>query len=676
MREGIAPGAIVAWWRGGEIAFAVYAGDEKQRVSLIGSSGREDRVPEARLAFAVEPSGRAPGKSLEDRRAAAERVALVEARARAEAAAIDVATVWDLARGSGVAWSESDLADLAVGRRTGEARAALVVALVGDGVHFIRRPEGWQAREPEAVEEILDQNRRSARRGEEKRAALEALRRAGAGEPYVAQGSEVERRYLSALEAVALDGDEADEKERDVAREAIEASGIAYDRAHEAAFRLLRRVGVFEDDDENLDVRRYGLRLGFPDEVLRAADEAAQRGFPRAGREDLVSLVVWTIDGPRTREVDDALSVERLDDGGFRVGVHIADPAAFVAPGDPVDLEAIARGTTFYFPDARLPMLPPAISERAASLVPGEERPALSFLAEVGGDGSIGNWRVVRSIVKVAARLDYEAADASIVDGSGRAAADLRALLAAADLREGFRARAGAVRLRAVETEIVVAEDGTLVLERRDTGTPAHRLVSEAMVLAGELAARFASERGIPAIYRRQAPPEGRLPQLSEPVVDPRVVRSVRRLLRRGEAGLTPGRHYALGLEAYAQATSPLRRYQDLVAHRQIGAALRGERPPYDAPALQRVAATTERAEAEARRAERSRDRYWMLRWFAERTGSILEGIVVETQPRPVVLLDATCTEEVVPGLAAAAGERVEVRVIRANPRADLLVLR
>lgn len=676
MREGIAPGAVVAWWRGNEIAFAVYAGDEKQRVCLIGPAGREDRVPEARLAFAVESSGKIPGKTLEERRVAAERAALVEARARAEAAAIDVATVWELARSAGIPLSDLDLADIAVGRKTGEARAALVVAFVEDGVRFVRRPDGWEARDLDAVEEILDQNRRSARRLEEKRAALEALRRAGAGEPYAAQGTEVERRYLAALEAVALDGDEADEKERDTAREAIEASGIAHDRAHEAAFRLLRRVGRFEDDDANLDIVRYALRTAFPDEVLRAAEEAAARGFDRTGREDLTARTVWTIDGPRTLEVDDALSVERLDGGSFRVGVHIADPGAFVLPGDPVDAEAIARGTTFYFPDVRLPMLPPAISERAASLVPGEDRPALSFLAEVGADGSIGAWRVVRSVVRVTARLDYEASDAAILEGTGPAAADLRALLAAADAREGYRARAGAVRLRAIETEIVVAPDGALVLERRDTGTPAHRLVSEAMVLAGDLAARFCSERGIPAIYRRQPPPEGRLPQLADPVVDPRVVRSVRRLLRRGEAGLTPGRHFALGLEAYAQATSPLRRYQDLIAHRQIVAALRGERPVYDAPALQRIAASTERSESEARRAERSRDRYWMLRWFAERAGSVLEGIVVETQPRPVVLLDATCTEEVVPGLAADVGERVEVRVIRANPRADLLVLR
>lgn len=676
MREGIAPGALVAWWRGNEIAFAVYAGDEKQRVCLIGGAGREDRVPEARLAFAVESSGRVPGKSLEDRRLAAERVALVEARARAEAAAIDVATVWELARSAGIPLSEIDLADLAVGRRTGEARAALVVALVDDGVRFVRRPDGWEARAPEAVDEILDQHRRSERRAEEKRAALDALRRAAAGEAYLARGTDVERRYLAALEAVALDGDEADEKERDTAREAIEASGIAHDRAHEAAFRLLRRVGRFEDDDANLDIVRHGLRTAFPDEVLRAAEEAAARGFDRAGREDLTGRAVWTIDGPRTLEVDDALSVERIDGGGFRVGVHIADPGAFVAAGDPVDLEALARGTTYYFPDARLPMLPPAISEGAASLVPGEDRPALSFLAEVGADGSIGAWRVVRSVVRVARRLDYEAADAAIVDGGDPAAADLRALLAAADAREGLRARAGAVRLRAVETEIVVAPDGRLVLERRDTGTPAHRLVSEAMVLAGDLAARFCSERGIPAIYRRQPPPEGRLAHLTDPVVDPRVVRAVRRLLRRGEAALTPGRHFALGLEAYAQATSPLRRYQDLVAHRQIGSALRGERPAYDAPGLQRVAASTERAEADARRAERSRDRYWMLRWFGERAGEVLEGIVVETQPRPVVLLDATCTEEIVPGLSAGVGERVQVRVIRANPRADLLVLR
>ena len=676
MREGIAPGAVVAWWRGSDLAFAVYAGDEKQRVTLIGPGGREDRVPETRLAFAIEGSGKVPGRSLEERRSAAERAARVEARARAEAAAIDVPTVWELARGAGSVHAELDLADLAVGRRTGEARAALVAALVADAVRFVRRPEGWEARDPEAVAEIVEQHARVARRAEDKRAAFAALRAAAEGGPFAASGTEVERRYLGALEAVALDGDEAEDKDRDLALEALAASGLPHDRPHEGAFLLLRRAGRFDDDDENLDVVRFGLRTAFPEEVERAARRAAERGLEVAGREDLTSLAVWTVDGPRTREVDDALSIEDRPGGGWRVGVHIADPAAFVLPGDPVDEEALLRGTTFYFPDVRLPMLPPAISEHAASLVPGERRPALSFLAEIGADGELIDWRLTPSIVRVAARLDYEAAEAAIATGSGEAAADLRRLSSAADAREGLRARAGAVRLRAQETEVVLAPDGALVLERRDTGTPAHRLVSEAMVLAGDLAARYCSERGIPAIYRRQAPPDGRIPGSGEAITDPRQVRAVRRMLRRGEAGLQPGRHAALGLDAYLQATSPLRRFQDLAAHRQILAALRGERAPYDAAGMQRVAASTERAESDARRAERSRDRYWLLKWFAQRTGATLAGLVVEVHPRPVVLLDETCTEEVVPGLAAEVGERVEVRVIRANARADLLVLR
>src|SRR5262249_29222271 len=144
-----------------------------------------------------------------------------------------------------------------------------------------------------------------------------------------------------------------------------------------------------------------------------------------------------------------------------------------------------------------------------------------------------------------------------------------------------------------------------------------------------------------------------------------------------GETSLHPGPHHGLGLASYAQVTSPLRRYQDLAVHRQIVAALAGEAPPHEAPAMQRILAATERAEIEARRAERAAARYWILRWLELARGGTVTGVVVETVPRPIVVLDETLLEESVPSLSGVnLGDRVRLRIERVNPRADLVILR
>jgi exoribonuclease-2 len=141
--------------------------------------------------------------------------------------------------------------------------------------------------------------------------------------------------------------------------------------------------------------------------------------------------------------------------------------------------------------------------------------------------------------------------------------------------------------------------------------------------------------------------------------------------------GIQPGAHAGLGLPAYAQATSPLRRYQDLALNRQIAAVLAGGAPAHAGSELQRIAASTERAELEGRRAERASEAYWLLRYLEGKVGEDVEGTVVEVDPAPIVLLDETLLEERVPALAGhPLGARVRLRLERVNPRAGRLFLR
>ncbi len=665
-------GAIVAFRERSGLVFGLVAGEEKQgRVPLLLARGRTERVNESRIVVEVQ----AP-----DAHASGEQVAALESRALGQSQSVDVRALWEIVRENRseheeVVLPNEDLAELALGSAGGIDHAALFLALLRDNVHFVRKGEEWAARAPHAVEEIRHEREKVTRREREKEEFFAALAQAGRGGEFQLSGSETEKRQLDALERLAVLEDAAPAAARQLALGALTASGLAWQRPHEGAFELLLRLGRFSDADVNLQPLRFGLRTSFPDSVLELSRAVAGRGFDRSERRDLRDLVAVSIDSPHTKDIDDLLSVERKEGGSWRLGVHIADPAAFVAPGDAVDEEALARGLTHYMPDLRLPMLPEAISEVAASLIASQERPALSFLVDLDAAGSITSYEIARSEVRSAARLSYSEADLAIGSGAGPYAELLRDLAAVGELREQMRTAGGAVTIRAPEVDVRVSADGTPSLERLAADSQARRAVSEAMIVAGEIAARYCMAAELPVIYRRQSIPE-RLEVGGDPASDPVLRRRLRRAMKRADSGLEPGPHDSLGLAAYAQVSSPLRRFQDLASHRQILAHLAGRAPCYDRAAMQRIAASTEQAEADARRAEHAADDFWLLRYVERQAEQELEAVVVELDPRPVVQLVETLREQPMPGLQGVElGQVIRVRVAKVTPRAGLLVL-
>jgi exoribonuclease-2 len=673
----VVPGSVVLWWEDDALRSGVVVAEEKQRVTVLAADGREARLPLPRLVAAVERV-EAPGKDAGSRSAAARAAGEVAERLEASSRKVDVPTLWELClRDGGAPLSEAALAAIAFPRPGELERAAIVLALKRDGVHFARKTAGWLARSEEHVREIVAGRDAEARRVSDRAAVFASLAAAVAGSGFAPTGSEVERAVLGALESVAVHDQDAPERDRVLAGSALDATKIPGERPAERAFRVLLATGRFASEHENLSIERYALRTAFPAAVEEAAAAAAGRGFDRAGRLDLTALPALTIDSSWTTEIDDALTIAEVPGGRLEVGIHIADPSAFVTRGDAVDAEALHRGTTYYFPEQKLLMLPRAISEGAASLVEGAPRPTLSFRVTLDANGEARTIDIARTLVRVAARLDYDAVDRALATGDGPHVAALRALERAAAGRERRRLASRAVVLKAPEAEMRVGPAGELTLTRRDQGSPGQRIVSEMMVLAGEVAAAWLLSKRVPAIFRRQAPPEFGLPEVDPALPEAVRVRALRRSLRRGETSLAAGPHHGLGLTAYAQVTSPLRRFQDLALHRQILGVLAGTGPAYDVPAMQGILAATERAESDGRRAERAAQRYAMLRWLARGLGQTVTGVVVEVAPRTIVTLDETLLDEPVGALAGAAlGDRVRLRVERVNPRADVLVLR
>jgi len=311
----------------------------------------------------------------------------------------------------------------------------------------------------------------------------------------------------------------------------------------------------------------------------------------------------------------------------------VADVAALAAPGSPLDTEARARGTTLYLPDGNVPMLPAAAVD-TLGLGLADPSPALSFGIDVGPEGQVADVQVAVSWVRVQ-RLTYGEAEAR------RASAPFAALADLAERTHKRRRAGGAVDIDWPEVRVRV-RDGRVQVEAMEPYV-LRRVVAEAMLLAGEAAALYAIDHHLPFPFSTQA----RGDEVLSPGPGLAGEFARRRQLRPGRVLCSPAPHAALGVSAYARATSPLRRYLDLVVHQQLRAHLSGDELMSEADILERVG-SSEALVGATRQAERLSNRHWTLVYLMQNPGWRGSGQVVEMRgPRATV---------VVPELALEAG--------------------
>ena len=571
--------------------------------------------------------------------------------ASAEAAAIDLAETWDaFADDDTTCLSLEDLADLYWSEPIGPERlAALAIHLDGSD-YFERTQEGYAVNPRQHVEDLQARRKREAERAADEQSLAEAMTAGRLPDPITSNQSAV----IELLRGFAIHGEEYPRAR--AARAFLARVGRQSGDLQKLCFGLLVDSGVFSPD-EPLELHRAEVPDRFPDAVL--AQAAAMAPASVSGRRDLTHLDAFTIDDAGTRDRDDALSVETLPgtDGEYLVGIHIADAGALIPSGSPVDREASRRMASLYLPEGAIPMLPPELTHRAGSLDPGQERAAVTLLVRLDDAGNVLDREVTPSLLHSREAMTYYDADLALEDEASPRHKSLAILHKITAARRQVRSEAGAIELDQPEMSVRVDPTGKVTVRVLNRASPSRRIVSELMVLCNTLLGELCRSEQLPSVYRVQSPPDlSDLPPAPPPEEDTLEAQEalrrylVARRLRPAELDIVPGRHSSLGVPVYIQATSPLRRYPDLVLQRQISHFLESGKPLYPVDDIISVAQRAEVQVREVARVEAQRNRYWFLKFLqserlstdADPDRSAFTAVVLETDPRRRALVELT----------------------------------
>ena len=493
--------------------------------------------------------------------------------------------------------------------------SAVVRAFFSNRLYFKFNHDRFFPNTEDQVEQKIVQERETARRNRMIKAGGEWLKNVLNDTP--ASPPENKAQIINILKSFYLFQKES--KTYTLGKAMLAKAGIDPD---EGIFQVLVKLGVF-DKNENTDLFKYNISTSFPDKVMKRATGLAnsQQEFSDARmRKDLTGLSLMTIDGQGTLDFDDAISIEDLGDH-YHLGIHIIDVGHSIKKGDRIDQEALSRGSSIYMPDQKIPMIPACLAENLCSLKAGQLRPAISIMVKLSKSCEIIDYEIIPSLIRVERQLTYY--DVNIM------AQDSKEIIILHDIADQFRQNrmaAGAVQITLPDINVWVDENNEVTVNKVNRESPGRMLVSEIMIMANWLMAKFLAKHNAPAIYRSQTAPRERLYKGTEGSLFQNCMQ--RRLLSRFVLSPNPEHHSGLGLDAYVTATSPIRKYFDLATQRQIRGVL-GLEVPYTMKEIDNIIQVLEEPMSFVSKLQFNRHRYWLLKYLEKRIGKKEEAVVL-----------------------------------------------
>ena len=442
--------------------------------------------------------------------------------------------------------------------------------------------------------------------------------------------------------------------------------------------RVVEVLGRIEDPgvDTQIIIRKFGIPDAHSpesvDEARRIGTAVNERDI--RGRTDFRTVTTVTIDGEHARDFDDAITIERLPNGHYWLGVHIADVSHYVKEGSALDEEAYDRGTSVYFTERAVHMFPSELATGLCSLNPHVDRLVQSCLMEVDRRGNVVRYEIHDGVINSDERMTYTAVNAILTEHDPETTERYRALVPMFDMmRELFeilnqrRRRRGSIDFDLPETEVILSEYGEIEAIVPSERNVAHRLIEEFMLLANETVASHLVEHAVPSLHRVHEPPDvkkvmdfeefittmgyglagGKTPQPRDfqrlidrmrgtPEERP-IAALMLRTMQKARYDASSLGHFGLAAEHYTHFTSPIRRYPDLIVHRTLRMARQGKLTPARGEELEdelpEVAKHSSEMERRADEAERELLQWKKVRFMADKVGDEYEGYITGVAP-------------------------------------------
>ena len=624
----ISSGKVIEYLDNGKFICGYVTESQPKRVRLLNQNGRELNLPISRVVHCSKSSH----QGHDDREHLVKLLQETTQKRRSLMQAVDLEILWELTSDETTdTFDPHFLAELSFGcSADDDIVSAFLRSVFNDKLFFKYREGKIKAHSPEQVEQLRFQQEKETEKqllAESGIVLLNRIKDQGiAAAPY----SDTEEEILTTIQNYYLwPGESAQTDE--LARKILKEAGFG--KLHDPYYVMIK--GGIWHKNINLPLLRNNLPVSFNIQARQLAEAILQNGneslFHDPARKDLTHLSPLTIDGATTLDFDDALTIEEQD-GNYLVGIHISDVAHYVRPGDALFQEAMQRGTSIYFPEGQIPMLPRHLSQGVCSLIQGEIRAAFSHMILLSPEAEVLKVRILPSLIQVKRRLTYDEADRMVESDSELSILNM--------LRKKLRKRRlenGALLLPFPDVNIYVDTNGKVNVSLGKTDTPARTIISEMMILANSQAAKYVSDRMIPGLFRSQGEIKRRLVHGEDDDLFQNTLQ--RKNLPRGELSIEAKPHSGLGVSYYTTVTSPIRRLLDLVMQHQINNLVRRTDICFTQDMCKDFTSVISRTLATVNNVKQQRHRYWLLKYLEDRRGSYLDALVIESGPKRVNLI-------------------------------------